>query len=262
MTLRAYLLELVGTFCLVFLSAATLCGAYAVTRPGEPGIGLVGIAVAQGAALAALLTVSTRVSDGCLNPAVTLALWVTRRFDLTRTLALVVVQLVGAALAGGLITAVFDQGTLERSFVGTPHLKPYLDAVDREQSRDADRRETPKITEGDWIPGTAVEAVTSFVLTVTLLAAVIDPRRPGWPWGPLVAGLALTACVLASFHLTGAAVNPARWFGTAVWQGTVPSLPSQSFWTDHLPYWMGPTVGALVGALAYAEWLKPAEKKG
>ena len=36
--------------------------------------------------------------------------------------------------------------------------------------------------------------------------------------------LAMVALVLAGFNLTGAAVNPARWFGTVVWEKTVPSL--------------------------------------
>jgi glycerol uptake facilitator-like aquaporin len=72
----------------------------------------------------------------------------------------------------------------------------------------------------------------------------------------------MTAAVLLGFHLTGAGVNPARWFGTAIWQRMVSPLEAQPLFRDHLPYWMGPIVGALLGAVIYAEWLRPEEKKG
>src|SRR5262245_22740169 len=121
MTLRAYLIELAGTFLLVFFTAATVCAAHLVAAKGDFPVGLVAIAVAQGCALAVLLFATARVSEGCLNPAVTIGLWVTRRFDGGRAFALVVVQLVGAAFAGGLILALFDQNTLHASYAGTPH---------------------------------------------------------------------------------------------------------------------------------------------
>src|SRR5262249_37589147 len=122
--LRACLAELFGTFCLVFLCAATVCAAH---LGGWPPLGLVGIALAQGCVVAALLSATTLASEGCLNPAVTLALWVTKRFEGRQTLALLAVQLIGAVAAGGLVLAVFSERlvgerVLADSFVGTPHL--------------------------------------------------------------------------------------------------------------------------------------------
>src|SRR5437016_406627 len=119
MTLRSYLVELVGTFLLVFCSGGAVIASYFAAN--HLSVGLVGVAVAQGAALAAILSFTVPVSEGCLNPAITLALWVTRRFDFNRTIALIAVQLVGAAFAGGLLAAVFDQDTLARAYAGTPH---------------------------------------------------------------------------------------------------------------------------------------------
>src|SRR5215831_17801509 len=123
--LRAYLAELAGTFVLVFLCAATAC----VAQMGDgPPLGLVGIAVAQGCVLAVLLSATTLVSEGCLNPAVTLALWVTKRFEGRQTLALIAVQLMGAVAAGGLVAVLFSQEVLSESFAGTPHLASALRA--------------------------------------------------------------------------------------------------------------------------------------
>ncbi len=245
MTLRAYLVELVGTFLLVFLSAATVCASYLVA-PHLP-VGLVGIAVAQGCALGVILSVTVHVSEGCLNPAVTLALWVTRRFDGARAFVFITMQLIGAAFAGGLIVSVFDQDTLERAYAGTPHLRSFIDSGGQ-------------ATPGDWLLGSLTEAVLTFFLTLVLLTSVLNAARVRW--GTLLAGLALCASVLAGYHLTGAALNPARWFGTAIWQGTQPTLASLSYFRDHLPYWMGPIVGAMLAAILHAEWIKPAQKKG
>src|SRR5439155_4158909 len=124
--LRAYLAELVGTFLLVFLCAVTACVAQI---GGGPPLGLVGIALAQGCVLAALLSATTLVSEGCLNPAVTLALWVTKRFDGWRTLAMLSVQLIGAVAAGGVVCAVFNQQVLSDAYAGTPHLRALREVV-------------------------------------------------------------------------------------------------------------------------------------
>jgi glycerol uptake facilitator-like aquaporin len=48
--------------------------------------------------------------------------------------------------------------------------------------------------------------------------------------------------ILMGGPLTGAAMNPARTFGPALVQG---------FWNDHLVYWIGPLLGAGIGALLY-----------
>src|SRR5262249_21673467 len=62
--LRASLTELIGTFVFVFLAAASVCAAH---LPGFPSVGLTGIALAQGLLYGAILTTTTRVSEGCLN---------------------------------------------------------------------------------------------------------------------------------------------------------------------------------------------------
>ena len=247
MSLRAYLVELLGTFLLVFCSAGTVIASYLAVD--HLAVGLVGIAIAEGAVLAVLLSFTVPHSVGCLNPAVTLGLWVTRRFDAGRACALIAVQLIGAAFAGGLLCAVFNQHALDRSYAGTPHLRAFLDPDNPAH----------EITPGDWVTGSLTECVLTLLLTLALLNSVLRADRQRW--GVLFAGLAMTACVLAGYHLSGASLNPARWFGTAVWQRTVPTLEAQPVLRDHLPYWMGPIVGSLLAAVVHAEWLQPAEKK-
>jgi glycerol uptake facilitator protein len=241
--LRTYLAELVGTFVLVFLCAVTVCAAHLPLAEGQPRVGLVGLAVAQGCVLAVLLSATTLVSGGCLNPAVTLTLWVTKRFEGRQTLALIAVQLMGAVAGGGLALVLFKDDVLRDAFAGTPHLK----AV----------REEGSVGLSAWLPGVVVEAGLSFLLTLAVFATIIDPRRPRL--GGVPAGLALTAAVLAGYHLTGAAVNPARWFGSFVWQSTVPALKGQNVFDDHPVYWMGPILGALLAGIVYTGIILPPE---
>jgi MIP family channel proteins len=237
--LRAYLAELAGTFVLVFLCAATAC----VAQMGDgPPLGLVGIALAQGCVLAALLSATTLVSEGCLNPAVTLALWVTKRFEGGRTLAMLAVQLIGAVAAGGVVCAVFKEQVLSHAYAGTPHLRALGD-----------------LSVGDLLIGVALETAFTFLLTLTIFATIFDPRRPRL--GGTVAGLALTASVLIGWNLTGAALNPARWLGPALWQRTIPTLEGQPVFADHPVYWMGPVLGALLASIVYAGVISPSEKE-
>ena len=125
------------------------------------------------------------VSDGCLNPAVTLALWVTRRLDSARAVALIAVQLIGAAFAGGVLVAV-SQDSLTKAYAGTPHLQSFRETADQ------------TISASDWALGSLTESVLTFLLTLALLATVLRQDRPRW--GAAAAGLALMAAVLAGYH--------------------------------------------------------------
>src|SRR4029077_1680315 len=96
--LRPYLFELVGTFAVVFLAAATVCasqvaGIYGAPPPGQsgmaqPGPGLIGIALAYGLIYAAALALTVPQGGGFLNPALTLMLWVFKRIDGGKTIGL------------------------------------------------------------------------------------------------------------------------------------------------------------------------------
>lgn len=245
--LRAYLVELVGTFTFVFLSAALICAVHIPLTTGQPTIGLVGVAVGLGCLLAVLLTVTTKVSEGCLNPAITLMLWVTGRFDGRRAVALCLVQLLGAALAGGLIVLLFGDSVLIASHVGTPHLQESI------------RGTAENVSIGRLLAGVAVEAGLTFLFGLALFVSLFDPKR--MHIGGLLAGVAFTACILIGYHLTGAAINPARWLGTALWQSSFPELKAQGVYVDHLVYWMGPILGGLFAGIFYTTLIRPPETK-
>src|SRR5262249_12907558 len=122
--LRGYLVELIGTFAVVFLAAGAVCVNQAAILTGNDGIkpGLVGIALAYGLADAVSLAVVLPYSSGYLNPAITLMLWVFKRLDGGKAAALIFVQLLGAAIAGGVLRFVGTQAILTAAHLGTPHL--------------------------------------------------------------------------------------------------------------------------------------------
>src|SRR5262249_51748914 len=151
-----------------------------------------------------------------LNPAITLMLWVLKRMDGAKASGLIFVQLLGAAIGGALPRFVFPEDVLISSRLGTPHL-----------NFAAFGQMGISPGPGVWLSGIGMELGLTFVLTFVVFATMLDPRAPRvlGRWGQwlagLWAGLAVIGCTIAGFGLTGAAANPARWFGPLVWEYTI-----------------------------------------
>jgi MIP family channel proteins len=252
--LRGYLAELFGTFAVVFLSAGAVCVNQVAIITDHPDLrlGVIGIALAYGLAYAAALAATQHLSSGYLNPAITLMLWVFKRLDGAKTAALIFVQLLGAAMAGGVLRLVYNNLVLGNARFGTPHLN--LQAFD-----------VSGITAAVLLKGVLIECCLTFILTFVIYGTIIDPRatRLLGTWGKRLlgvwVGLALVAMTLAAYAYTGASVNPARWFGPWIWEGTVPQLQTRV--PDHVVYWFGPIAGALLAGVVYNLLILPAEEE-
>jgi len=247
--LRPYLAELLGTFVLVFVGAGTVCASYHTETgpPGPPWLSLA-VALAEGCALAVALTFSTLDgTGGCLNPALTLMLWVCKRLDGYRALAFIVAQVIGATLAGLVVREVFGAFLPKLTHLGTPHLKPFL-------------QPDSTIPVSGIVAGIGLEAAFTAIVAFAVFATLIDPRRPRQ--GGVGVGIAQVAVVLLGFNLTGGCANPARWFGTAIWEMTVPALRTDfpGPFADHTIYWVGPVVGALLAGVLYSSVILPPER--
>lgn len=266
---RAYIVEMLGTFAVVLFAAGVVCvnqlAAPEQQNPGQVALfnnqpGLVGIALAQGLALAVALVVTMHVSGGYLNPAVTIMLWVFNRMPSVRAAWLIGAQLLGAVLAGAVVRFTFsDEKVLTPARMGAPHLNAlvYGESI-----------EWPSLFSG---------ACIEFILTFFLVFAIFGAIRSKAHWqrmddstgtagaeddsyhsidtrlAALLAGLSLCACVLFAYPLTGAATNPARWFGPVFWEFAVlrPAAPAQSPFADMFVYIAGPIAGALAAGLVF-----------
>ncbi len=206
--------ELIGTFSFVFIGA----GSIIANTLTHGALGLVGIALAHGLALSIMITAFAATSGGHINPAVTIAMLVTRRIAPLLGLLYIVAQLVGATLAGLLLRAVFPQVVQLAAQLGTPNLAPGV----------------------SFGTGVLVEAVLTFFLLLAVFGTAVDPRAP--KIGGFGIGLTVAFDILMGGALTGASMNPARTFGPALAGG---------FWQNDLVYWIGPIIGAVIAALIY-----------
>lgn len=219
----ALVAEAVGTFLFFFVGAGSILAGAGVIGGGGGNPDLVAVALAHGLVLAVLVSSFGAISGGHFNPAVTFGVWVIGRIPAMRALWYVWAQLVGALAAGVALFLVF--GDAGRSAgLGTPALGPGV---------------APTI-------GIGVEAVLTMVLLFAVFGTAVDPRAP--KIGGFGIGLAVAADVLIGGPLTGAAMNPARWFGPAVVAGA---------YSDWYVWWVGPLIGAAIAGLIY-RYLLPA----
>jgi MIP family channel proteins len=208
---RKLIAEFIGTFALIFMGA----GSIIVFGGGQADI--VAIALAHGLAIALLVSALGHISGGLFNPALTIGLWATRRLDSVTTVAYIVAQLVGAVV-GAFALKMFPEALGEAAHWGTPLLG----------------------SETSFTQGAVIEVILTFFLMLAVFGTALDPRGPSI--GGFGIGLVITMDILAAGPLTGAAMNPARTFGPAL---------VNNIWDDHLVYWIGPIIGAVLAALVY-----------
>jgi len=223
-TAAALIAEALGTFLFFFVGAGSIVLGDYLAANGGTGPGLLGVALAHGLALAVLVSALGPVSGGHFNPAVTLGVWIMGRITPTRAAFYVVAQLIGGLAAGLALKAVFAD-SWQASKIGTPALGPGI---------------TPAL-------GIGIEAILTTLLVLVVIGTAVDPRAP--KIGGLAIGLAVAADILVGGPLTGAAMNPARWFGPAVAAGA---------YADWYVWWIGPAIGAAVAALIYRSTLAEA----
>jgi aquaporin Z len=240
--LRMYFAELIGTFVLVLVGAGTVC---ASDLTGLPALSVTGLALAEGFTLAAVLTATFHVSTGCLNPAITVMLWVFKRIDNAQAGWLITMQLLGGALAGLVIRLMFETNVLAHMHMGAPHLKAF-------------NPESGTLAVRHLLSGTAFELFVTCLVTLAVFATLFDRRAPRL--GGLIVGLTQAAAVLFGYYLTGGSANPARWFGPAVWEATVYEAARPHWLSEAVIYVGGPILGALLGALLYVNLILPPEK--
>jgi MIP family channel proteins len=172
--------EFLGTFALVFFGAGSICADRHLQTSG--GIGLLGIALAHGLAMAIMVSALGHISGGHFNPGT---------FDAFLYWA---AQLLGGIAAAFLLKAVIPDETWRAVSLGTPALLrdfPALSAI-------------------------VLEAVASFFLVLVFFATAVDDRGTFRAIAGFGIGLTITLGILVIGPFTGAAMNPARAFGPAL----------------------------------------------
>ena len=214
---RALLAEIAGTFMFFVIGAGAIVTAGIADAPGT---GLVHVALAHGLALAIAVSVFGAISGGHFNPAVTFGLAVAKKHPWPRVPTYWAAQLIGALLAGLVLRIFFE---------------PYLAAAT------ATHLGTPAVATSVGAGlAIVIEAVLTLFLMWTVFGTAVSPDAPKIAGFGI--GLIVTADILIGGPLTGAAMNPARWFGPAVVSG---------YLDNWYVYWIGPLIGAGLAGLSY-----------
>ncbi|MDF3935947.1 aquaporin Z [Pseudomonas citronellolis] len=221
--LRKLAAELIGTFWLVLGG----CGsAVLAAQFGNVGIGLLGVSLAFGLTVVTMAYAIGPVSGCHLNPAVSLGLCVGGRFPASHLLPYVLVQVIGALLAGAALYCIANGA------VGFDPLNGFAANGYAEHSPGGYSLQAVLLCE------VLMSAIFLFVIM-----GVTDRDAPAG-FAPLAIGLALTLIHLISIPVSNTSVNPARSLGVAVFAGP---WALQQLWA----FWLAPLAGGALGALAW-----------
>lgn len=215
--------EFVGTFWLVLggCGSAVLAAAFP-----NVGIGLAGVSLAFGLTVLTMAYAIGHISGCHLNPAVSLGLWLGKRFPAKDLLPYIVAQVLGAIAAGGVLFIIASGKTgfdVHAGFASNGY--------------------------GAHSPGgysLMAAALTEVVMTMMFLFVILGSTDKRCPIGfaPIPVGLCLTLIHLVSIPVTNTSVNPARSTGVAVFAG---GWALAQLWL----FWVAPLVGAALGAVIY-----------
>ena len=193
-------------------------GAAAVNAWTGGAVTGVGVSLTFGCVILAAVYAVGHVSGAHLNPAVTLAFWLSGRFPAQDVIPYIAAQLTGATCAAIGLRLVLGPAAAAAATV-------------------------PSIPLGAAL---GVETVLTFALMLVVMAVATDARVAGTVGGLAVGGI-VAADALMGGPLTGASMNPARSFGPALATG---------IWTAHWVYWIGPIAGAFIAVWVY-DFLRP-----
>jgi len=196
------LAESLGTFCLVFAGT----GAIVVNQSTGGTVTHVGVALTFGLVVMAMIYAFGDVSGAHLNPAVSVAFVLARRFPVRELPGYVAAQLVGAFTASALLRVLFP----------------------------ANETLGATLPAGSVWQSLVLEVVLTFMLMLVILSVSSGPKEKGIMAGIAVGGVVGLEALFAG-PISGASMNPARSLAPAVVSGHV-----EMVWV----YLLAPVVGA------------------
>ena len=227
---RRAIAEMFGTAALVLVGAGSVIATLTLAGKAAPAVteaDLLAISVAFGFTIMALVYAIGKVSGCHINPAVTFALAITRRFPWKEVPVYWAAQYVGATIGAFAIWGVFGHHAVTFG-MGQTHFA-------------ADASSTY------YLQAALAEALGTGLLIFAILG-IVDSRSPTQLAGIVIGG-ALVGIILVFGPITGASVNPARAFGPELVQAVAGGT---TFWTQYVPvYLVSGFVGAAVAAFLY-----------
>ncbi len=217
--MKKYIAEFIGTFVLVLVA----CGVAVVT-----GANVVATSLAFGLVIVAMAYSVGNVSGCHINPAVSLAMFISKKISGKDLLFYVIAQVLGAT-AGAALLGLFvgEFESLGGNVAQATLTHAYGDV-------------------GALFAALLVEIVLTFIFVFAILGVTSKVENKSVTG--IVIGLSLTLVHLIGIALTGTSVNPARSFGPALIQAFAGNTAALSqIWI----FIVGPLAGAALAAFAY-----------
>ncbi|HEV2236643.1 MAG TPA: MIP/aquaporin family protein [Ktedonobacterales bacterium] len=221
--------ECIGTALLTLIGAGSVTATFVINNGGksspftEADLGV--ISFAFGLIIVAMVYSIGKVSGCHINPAVTIALLVTGRTNVTTAASYIIAQFVGGLLGGLAIVLWFGTSVVTSGINGVTAYGASTSA---------------------W-QAVVAEAIGTFILVFTIFGVAVDSRAPAG-WAGLVIGLVVVAIIMTLGPVTNASLNPARSFGPVLVR-TLFGGPSA--WGQYWVYVVGPVLGAIAGGMTY-----------
>jgi len=187
-SIKKYVAEFIGTFVLVLLACGTAC---AVGCSASNGTGYLLTALAFGLVIVAMAYSIGNVSGCHINPAVSIAMLISKKMSVNDFVGYVIAQFAGAIAGAGVLRYFFG----EHSSLGANGL------VDGD----------------DVLKSIIVEVILTFIFVIAILG--VTSKVENSAVAGIVIGLSLTLVHIFGIAFTGTSVNPARSFGPALFVG-------------------------------------------
>ena len=222
---KKYLAEVFGTFVLVFMGcgSAVLAGNSSVLG----GIGLVGIALTFGFSVLAMVYAIGGISGCHINPAISIAMFVSGKMKAQEAAIYIVCQCIGAVIAAALLLSIAT---------GLPGYSLAANGLGQNGY-------------GIHSPGGysllacfIAEVLFTMIFLVVIFGATSAKAPAGFAGIPI--GIALAMIHLVGIPITGVSVNPARSLGPALLAG---GDALGQVWL----FWLAPILGALIAAVIW-----------
>lgn len=220
-SIKKYVAEFIGTFVLVLFA----CGTAAVVGcSAENGTGYLLTALAFGLVIVAMAYSIGNISGCHINPAVSIAMLVSKKMTVKDFVGYVVAQFIGATCGAAVLMALVGKD----SGLGANAL--YKD---------------------DIALSILVEVILTFVFVIAILG--VTSKAENSAVAGIVIGLSLTLVHILGISFTGTSVNPARSFGPALLVG---GSALSNVWV----FIVAPLIGGVLAALVYNFLAAPSKK--
>lgn len=224
--LHEFIAELIGTMFILLFG----CGANAMNSLFNLG-GYTNITFGWGLGVFLGIIVSQRVSGAHLNPAITIALWLSKRFPKHKVPHYIIAQMLGGFLGAALVYYFY---------------MAKFAIVDPQLSHTAGIFTTfPAVN--TFMPGFIAEIIATCILMFGILAIIDHFNQNHTIWlTPFTIGLLIVAIGMSFGGMHGYAMNPARDLSPRIFTALMGFTNNGLTNGSHI--WLAPVLGSLIGA--------------